>query len=267
MAGLVYVLGLLLAAAGAGAIALGYPYIRMEWGWAEIVGGATLVSGGVVTVAIGAVVQRLGALRRALDPASATVESEPEIDPSAEELDAAPPPAPDLAAASRRDAQAALAEPDIPKIQETPPPEDERPDQPPPDEPRRRREPLLTRLRSGLGRKRGGHDTPPEEGRPDVAAPIATDLAPSLERGSDLAAELSPRFGRPGPAAPDGRDGPADLDASPAAQPRTIVGRYQAGTASYALFTDGTIEVETETGVHSFGSMEELKDFIARNGA
>ena len=41
-----------------------------------------------------------------------------------------------------------------------------------------------------------------------------------------------------------------------------MVGRYESGGASYVLFSDGTIEVETEMGTHRFGSMEELKTYI-----
>ncbi|MDX7953625.1 hypothetical protein P7D22_20895 [Lichenihabitans sp. Uapishka_5] len=45
----------------------------------------------------------------------------------------------------------------------------------------------------------------------------------------------------------------------------TVVGRYQAGSASYVMYSDGTIEVETESGeTHRFGSMDELKAFIAQ---
>lgn len=45
----------------------------------------------------------------------------------------------------------------------------------------------------------------------------------------------------------------------------TVVGRYQAGSASYVMYSDGTIEVETESGeIHRFGSMDELKAFIAQ---
>ena len=44
-----------------------------------------------------------------------------------------------------------------------------------------------------------------------------------------------------------------------------VIGRYQAGSASYVMYSDGTIEVETESGeIHRFGSMDELKAFIAQ---
>ena len=50
------------------------------------------------------------------------------------------------------------------------------------------------------------------------------------------------------------------------AESPTVVGRYESGGACYVLFSDGTIEVETEMGTHRFGSMEELKAYIDQQG-
>ncbi|MCW6507515.1 hypothetical protein [Lichenifustis flavocetrariae] len=67
----------------------------------------------------------------------------------------------------------------------------------------------------------------------------------------------------------DGRErmsDPSDDHAEPAEAEAgvTVIGRYQAGVASYVMYSDGTIEVETEGGQsHRFASMEELKAFIA----
>lgn len=47
----------------------------------------------------------------------------------------------------------------------------------------------------------------------------------------------------------------------------TIVGRYNAGSASYVMYSNGMIEVETATGTHQFESMQELKAFIERQDA
>ena len=47
----------------------------------------------------------------------------------------------------------------------------------------------------------------------------------------------------------------------------TVVGRYEANGASYVLFSDGTIEVETDGGTHRFASMAALKDHIERQDA
>jgi hypothetical protein len=46
--------------------------------------------------------------------------------------------------------------------------------------------------------------------------------------------------------------------------PPTLVGRYTAGGANYMIFSDGTIEAETEQGAFRFASMGEFKAYIAR---
>ncbi|WP_131194269.1 hypothetical protein [Lichenihabitans psoromatis] len=53
-----------------------------------------------------------------------------------------------------------------------------------------------------------------------------------------------------------------EADVAPHPLSPTIVGRYNAGSASYVMYSNGMIEVETDTGVHQFGSMQELKAFI-----
>ncbi len=45
--------------------------------------------------------------------------------------------------------------------------------------------------------------------------------------------------------------------------PPTLVGRYSAGGANYMIFSDGTIEAETEQGAYRFASLGEFKAFIA----
>lgn len=47
------------------------------------------------------------------------------------------------------------------------------------------------------------------------------------------------------------------------AAPPTLVGRYSAGGANYSIFSDGSIEAETDQGAFKFGSMNEFKAFIA----
>ena len=42
----------------------------------------------------------------------------------------------------------------------------------------------------------------------------------------------------------------------------TVVGRYNAGGAAYVMYSDGSIEAETDNGTFRFGSMDELRDFI-----
>ena len=59
---------------------------------------------------------------------------------------------------------------------------------------------------------------------------------------------------------------PAQIMPAQAEAP-TVVGRYEANGASYVLFSDGTIEVETDGGTHRFASMAALKDHIERQEA
>jgi hypothetical protein len=43
----------------------------------------------------------------------------------------------------------------------------------------------------------------------------------------------------------------------------TLVGRYSAGGANYMIFSDGSIEAETEDGAFRFASMSEFKAYLA----
>jgi hypothetical protein len=88
-------------------------------------------------------------------------------------------------------------------------------------------------------------------GQPD-AAPIEIETAPAPE----VVLEPAP------PIAPEA----APIDEPEAAgPPPTIVGRYSAGGANYSIFSDGSIEAETEDGAFRFASMSEFKAFVAGN--
>jgi len=87
---------------------------------------------------------------------------------------------------------------------------------------------------------------PPEE--PTVLAP------------GDAAAEPSRAPGAPTPvAANDGA--PKSSGAGP-----SVVGTYNSGGNAYVMFSDGSIEADTPTGRYRFGSLDELKEFIANGG-
>lgn len=43
----------------------------------------------------------------------------------------------------------------------------------------------------------------------------------------------------------------------------TLVGRYSAGGANYMIFSDGSIEAETEEGAFKFASMSDFKAYLA----
>jgi len=61
----------------------------------------------------------------------------------------------------------------------------------------------------------------------------------------------------------------ADLEQAlaAAASPPTLVGHYSAGGANYKIFSDGSIEAETEGGAYRFASMDEFKSYLARERA
>ncbi|MGD1017514.1 MAG: hypothetical protein ABR863_13930 [Roseiarcus sp.] len=52
---------------------------------------------------------------------------------------------------------------------------------------------------------------------------------------------------------------PGEAEAAP-----TLVGRFSAGGANYMIFSDGSIEAETEGGAYKFASMNDFKAYLAR---
>ena len=67
------------------------------------------------------------------------------------------------------------------------------------------------------------------------------------------------------PAVPEEPAAPPEPEPDPLLP--VVVGRYNAGSASYVMYSNGMIEVETEQGTHQFGSMQELKSFIEKRDA
>jgi hypothetical protein len=49
-------------------------------------------------------------------------------------------------------------------------------------------------------------------------------------------------------------------------RPATVIGTYNSGDNRYVMFSDGSIEAETPQGNFRFGSLDELKAFIAAGG-
>jgi hypothetical protein len=89
--------------------------------------------------------------------------------------------------------------------------------------------------------------TAPEPAAPkidvdDIAADAATLLAPTL---------VSP---------PRPEQGPANGRALP-----KVIGRYAAGEASYVLFSDGSIEAETDAGALRFATLDDFKNYVANH--
>ena len=120
---------------------------------------------------------------------------------------------------------------------------------------------------------------------PAVISPVAVDkpaehdgsiewldrgLIGRSDRPSFLDAKVTPtpRHAEPGADKNDGVSAASATGNPPVGSDATIIGRYQAGVASYVMYSDGTIEVEAEGGaLRRFNSMEELKAFIARQEA
>ncbi len=263
---LIFALGVALALGGAASIVSGVPYIRMEFGWTEVLAGTTALSAGIMTVALGAV---LGALRRI----EARFVSDTAIR-TADPMSTFAVPTDQVSDVS----EYAGHEPEVPV-----PSALER-DIPPSPASR----PLAERIWSkpstvvASRHERAEASVPVEPSRsPDRSPGVRTaGSAAALDRDSrrqydsrqlDVAAPRS--YGRPAAASPtrgDTDDRVPSLIPSPqppvtgeaAPEAPTVVGRYESGGASYVLFSDGTIEVETEVGLHRFGSMEELKAYI-----
>lgn len=57
-----------------------------------------------------------------------------------------------------------------------------------------------------------------------------------------------------------------DEAASDASHPPVVVGTYNSGDNRYVMFSDGSIEAQTPSGVFRFKSLDELKEFIAAGG-
>ncbi|MGA2495154.1 MAG: hypothetical protein ABSF67_19805 [Roseiarcus sp.] len=111
------------------------------------------------------------------------------------------------------------------------------------------------------------------------AAPV--ELEPPAQEGEAPAVELQPAdahgaAGEPveetetpvAEGAAAGAPGVADLEqALAAAAPPTLVGHYSAGGANYKIFSDGSIEAETDGGAFRFASMEAFKAYLAQTRA
>jgi hypothetical protein len=91
-------------------------------------------------------------------------------------------------------------------------------------------------------------------------------LAPPIAIEVETRAPTPEAPARDEPAAPPtAAEGAPMEDNSPPAT--TLVGRYSAGGANYSIFSDGSIEAETEQGAYRFSSMSEFKAFVAAKRA
>jgi hypothetical protein len=84
-------------------------------------------------------------------------------------------------------------------------------------------------------------------------------------------AEIEPERGpepdlEPAPIQPDLEEEPEEESVPESSEPATVVGTYNSGDNKYVMFSDGSIEAQTPSGVFRFKSLDELKEFIAAGG-
>jgi hypothetical protein len=70
----------------------------------------------------------------------------------------------------------------------------------------------------------------------------------------------------PVPVQPDLEEEPDEEIARDESETATVVGTYNSGDNKYVMFSDGSIEAQTPSGVFRFKSLDELKEFIAAGG-
>ena len=113
--------------------------------------------------------------------------------------------------------------------------------------------------------------TPPAPAAPMRVSPAPQIFAPQPEPAAFrvpaivLPPAIPPSSAPPVEAAPP-TPKPAVFEPPAHVPAPTEVGRYNAGGATYVMFSDGSIEAETETGAYRFASMAELRDYIEQRG-
>ena len=227
MAWLISGLGAALALVGGYTLWNGISYIRLDWGQTETVAGTVALCAGIVTLALGAILSALRDLAARAEPRPSGVGMEALT--WAE--DDAPVARPMIGRVKDR-----LASIGMPTSREAASRAAAAPPEP---------------LSAGQAFPRDLDEDAPQD-RPPQVAPAAR-LGPGAEPAGQ------PPVVPPTPAAPMQVQAPVEAP--------TVVGRYEANGASYVLFSDGTIEVETESGTHRFASMADLKEHIERQEA
>ena len=107
-------------------------------------------------------------------------------------------------------------------------------------------------------------ESPAEEGEAHAVESPPVDAHAAAEEPAEEALTEAPV----GEGVVAGAPSVADLEqALAAAAAPTLVGHYSAGGANYKIFSDGSIEAETDGGAFRFASMAEFKSYLARERA
>jgi hypothetical protein len=293
------IIALAMIAGGLAAVLQGWDIVLLEHGWTLVVAGSVFTSGGAVLLGLAATVFRLGHLRRELvtirdrwGRAEFERIAPPSIDPVAaiaagglaatglsvpstqedgtdrsdeskeDEEDSGPDHQPDLplflSERSRQEAPAYAATP--PLLGES-------------EQADRDENGTRLNLPDDLLEPARRED---ERGSPDFAKEAASEEASRVAvhdagRADDLTL-AEPELARvpsmpAGPADEDSTsetsgssESPSDEHISP------VIGTYTSGDNRYVMFADGSIEADTPHGTFRFGSLDELKSFIASGG-
>jgi outer membrane biosynthesis protein TonB len=221
-------LGLALALSGAAAMLRGWDIVQVERGWSLFIGGAAALSGGAVVIALAEVVGRLDRLLAA-SAAFADAQAKRALALRAEQAAVLPP-------------EHSTAPPPPPEHQAAPPPPPQhRAAPPPPPEPE-------------------AAPAPPPSATPEPLPEFRSAPTPTTV----FARPASHRLRREEAPSPIARLRPQAAAPTPpkAEEPREIE-RYQSGGLTYVMFSDGSVELRSETGAQRFSSLEELRAVLA----
>ena len=140
--------------------------------------------------------------------------------------------------------------------------------------------PVIPSRRTSIDLSSGWDDEPAGKAPPLPAEPAAVEApssrdepgrypsaAPAPEASAVVEVAAVPSPVEPAAAEPGIAADPPRSDDEPDVLQPVVVGRYNAGAASYVMYSNGMIEVETEQGTHQFASMQDLKAFIERRDA
>jgi hypothetical protein len=276
---LVALLGLLLVAAGSFTAMQGWSIVQVERGWSQVIAGSAIATGGFIILALAAVAARIDALHASVDqirrnalpvetPAPVRVEApaQDRARPAAPKPQPPPQFDPDLAAPKPPPPAAPPRfEPEPPAIpsEQAAAPEPE----PEPEQAIESAEPAAARPRPGarvrsswLPRSKAADGEARERRGPPAFPAVAYRAIPPRE--TDLPTGAWPPVEAP-PSAPsegaifESLNEPAATPAGPA-----LVRRFESGGVGYQLFSDGSIEAQTESGSYRFASLAELRAFI-----